>query len=107
MQPRSQDLQTVPLVSSHSACSTGKMLCAVQYASVSSTHEASDTAMEGRVLTSVQAETSKQYYARQLMQPEWLTDIPADLSANWCAVCFSLLCIQLAFLGLHMHFPMQ
>ncbi|KAL3143993.1 hypothetical protein ABBQ32_003801 [Trebouxia sp. C0010 RCD-2024] len=54
-----------------------------QDASTSSRHDPWDTAVEGRAHTALQAETSKQYYARQLMQPEWLTDIPADLCTNW------------------------
>ena len=58
----------------------------LQVASTSGRCEASDTAMEGRAFTSAQAETSKQYYARQLMQPEWLTDIPVDMYTNWYAI---------------------
>lgn len=27
--------------------------------------------------------TLKAYFARQLMQPEWMSDIPPDLSSNW------------------------
>lgn len=28
-------------------------------------------------------ESLRQYYARQLMQPEWLTDIPEALCSEW------------------------
>lgn len=26
----------------------------------------------------------RSYFAKQLMAPEWLTDIPTDLARNWC-----------------------
>lgn len=28
-------------------------------------------------------ESLRQYYAKQLMQPEWLTDVPQDLHKDW------------------------
>jgi hypothetical protein len=30
--------------------------------------------------------TLRAYFARQLMQPEWMTDIPADLASSWCVM---------------------
>lgn len=69
-------------------CSLMARCCMLQNVSTSGRCEDSGTAMEGMAYTSTHAETSKQYYARQLMQPEWLTDIPADMCTNWCEVSF-------------------
>lgn len=33
--------------------------------------------------TATNAQNLRQYYAQQLMQPEWLTDVPDDLSSDW------------------------
>ena len=74
------------LWSASTICSLMVGCFVLQDASTSGRCESSDTAMEGRAFTSSQAETSKQYYARQLMQPEWLTDIPVDMCTNWCAI---------------------
>ena len=30
-------------------------------------------------------ESAQSFYARQLMQPEWLTDVPVDLASHWCS----------------------
>jgi len=35
------------------------------------------------------AESTRAYYARQLMQPEWLIEAPPDLADEWCACPFS------------------
>lgn len=52
----------------------------------------------------------RQYYAAQLMQPEWLVDVPPDLGTEWwvllssvgpvCCCCFSHACLLFA-LGCH------
>ncbi len=38
-------------------------------------------------------EHPKAFYARQLMQPEWLTDMPPDLQHNWCGAHVILPCM--------------
>ncbi len=36
-------------------------------------------------------ESLREYYARQLMQPEWLTDMPENLRSEWSeATCILL-----------------
>ena len=43
-------------------------------------------------------ESLREYYARQLMQPEWLTDMPEDLRSEWsvatCILLWTRLCLQ-------------
>lgn len=33
------------------------------------------------------------YYAQQLMQPEWMTDVPPDLGTGWCVETLHPWCI--------------
>ena len=33
--------------------------------------------------------STREYWAGQLMQPEWLIDIPEDLATDWCGCCIS------------------
>ncbi|KAF8073242.1 hypothetical protein HT031_000903 [Scenedesmus sp. PABB004] len=47
-----------------------------------------DTALYGTDavdLTRLSGAGVKAYFARQLMQPEWLSDVPPDLATSWCA----------------------
>lgn len=30
------------------------------------------------------AESTREHWARQLMRPEWMIDIPHDLASDWC-----------------------
>lgn len=39
--------------------------------------------MDGINPKTLSGNTLKAYFARQLMQPEWMSDIPLDLSSNW------------------------
>lgn len=39
--------------------------------------------MDGVNTRELSGSALKSYYAKQLMQPEWMSDIPPDLAPNW------------------------
>lgn len=44
-----------------------------------------------------EAAKRRQHYAAQLMQPEWLVDVPSDLGTDWCVWPAALLSVCLLF----------
>ena len=40
----------------------------------------------GRDASTSAAETTREHWARQLMRPEWMVDVPRNLAAEWCSL---------------------
>lgn len=38
---------------------------------------------------SLRGQQLREWYARQLLQPEWMIDVPPDLATHWCALFLS------------------
>ena len=39
-------------------------------------------------------ESARSFYARQLMQPEWLNDVPGDLASHWHGAALAWWCLS-------------
>ncbi len=45
---------------------------------------AAERRRRGRDASNTAAETTREHWARQLMRPEWMVDVPRNLAAEWC-----------------------